>query len=68
MRAMNWGLGAALKTLFGRALAREVALPVAARASEVGYPLVRSARSGTDYTNAELADLLADDDAERDAR
>lgn len=58
--------GETLKVLFERAIAREVGAPGVGEPSvDVEYPLVRSRRVGHDFTNEELDDLLATDEAER---
>lgn len=57
--------GESLKVLFARALAREVGFPLAeGRTGSVEYPLIRSRRTGTDFTNEQLEGILSADDAE----
>ena len=56
--------GESLKALVERAVAREVAAPAASR-HHVEYPLIRSRRTGPDLSNEDIADLLAEDDAQQ---
>ncbi len=59
--------GESLKVLFERAIAREVGRPAQGRGDiEVTYPLIPSQRAGVDFTNAELDEILAADEAEHD--
>lgn len=56
--------GESLKALFERAIAREVGRPTAGAERVIEYPIIRSQRVGADFSNDELAEILADDEAE----
>lgn len=57
--------GESLKVLFERAIAREVGRSAdASDGQEVEYPLIRSGRVGVEFTNEELDEVLAADEAE----
>ena len=56
--------GESLKTLFERAIAREVGRSTAGPQVEVEYPLIRSERVGFSLGSEELDEILSADEAE----